>query len=230
MGKQSELRERVIERAETHLGYRARPNRDSVFGRKTGYNGQEWSGSFIEFVLIEERLTAGVAFVSTTAALSYFIREGQTVSTPKRGDIVFFAFSTDNPLSQMHVGLVTDASKWRSTNSFRTIEGQVSPGTARGHDEEDGVYVRTRYGTDVLSFVRPRYRPRPAPAEQQLSKVSEVQTALASLVGARGMVKGKRDGQTRSALRRFQLETGDLQGTGEMDDPTIGNLTATMLQ
>jgi peptidoglycan hydrolase-like protein with peptidoglycan-binding domain len=49
---------------------------------------------------------------------------------------------------------VTDVSRWRVDGAFKAIEGQVNAGQPKGPLEENGVYERTRYAPDVLTFAR----------------------------------------------------------------------------
>jgi len=235
--------ERVLDRARSYVGMRSRPLRDNDFGKQAGYGGFPWDGSFLQTVLREEGLTAGVSLTASTAALAFFVRTNRLFTTPKTGDIVFFHFaaSLQEPFAQPHVGLVSDARDWKRNRSFRSIEGEVSPGTPRGHGESDGVYERVRYETDVLAFVRPQYRkmgPTATPEDAPILRPSQfhqgtrhtqavvtLQTALHAAVDASGFARGKFDSQTRAAVRRLQREAGIADGVGAVDVKTLRALS-----
>lgn len=230
--------ERLIESARQHLGQRSRANKVNGYGAKVGYNGKPWDGSFLEAVYRDISMYPGTSLVNTTAALAYFTRTNRLFTKPKVGDLVFFAFSTDDDgFGQPHVGLVTSVSTWKTTNSFGTIEGQISSGNARAHVEEDGVYERkARYGSDVLAFARPVHKPRSIrtvpentvmlrPSQFQMNKTSKgvqiLQEALHRHLGVFGFIRGKFDEQTRAAVRRFQLEQGIVGLDGIPDEATL---------
>lgn len=152
----------LVDAASEYIGYTAKANRSSTFGQQAGVNGLNWDGAFIDVVAKE----SGVLIPSCTytpAALAAFIRTGRTFHVPKAGDIVFFAFATEDGerLAAPHVGIVTDVTAWKKHRSFKTVEAQVSQGTPRGNQDINGVYERIRYETDVLAFARPAKRGLP---------------------------------------------------------------------
>lgn len=227
----------LIDRATEHLAQRSRANKVNGYGAKVGYNGKPWDGSFLETVYRDISMYPGTSLVNTTAALAYFTRKNRLFTKPKVGDLVFFAFSTDDDgFGQPHLGIVTGTGTWKATNSFTTIEAQVSSGKARGHVEEDGVYDRVRYGSDVLAFARPINKPLKSktppentvmlrPSQFQMNKTSKgvqiLQEALHKHLGVSGFTRGKFDDQTRAAVRRFQLEQGIVGLDGIPDEATL---------
>ena len=236
----------VIEHARSYIGMRSRSFKTNGFGAKVGFQGKHWDGSFLATVLLETGVSVGVSLVSTTAALSFFHRTNRVFDNPRVGDFVFFAWSTDDDgFGQPHVGVVTDVRDWKKLNRFLSIEGQISPGTPKGHPENDGVYERVRYGSDVLAFVRPVYstgavkdlngdgeskvvRVRPASVKlgSKNSSVVAVQRALFDVTGAFGFEPGRFDSQTRSAFMRFQVESGLVGADGVPDTRSLELLSA----
>lgn len=234
----------VIEHARGYVGMRSRAFKSNGFGAKVGFSGKPWDGSFLATVLLETGVSCGVSLVSTTAALSFFNRTGRIFQRPAVGDLVFFAWSTDDDgFGQPHVGLVTDVRDWKTLNRFRSIEAQVSSGMPKGPTEEDGVFERTRYGSDVLAFVRPKFMTAPSLSVDRgegskpvrlanvklgakNSSVVAVQRALSEVTDAFGFDPGRFDSQTRSAFMRFQVESGLLDGDGTPDVVSLELLAA----
>lgn len=214
----------VLQQARSHLGYRSRAQKVNIFGSAIGHDGQAWAGSFLEFVMRQEMQLDLPNLTATASALAEFVRNRQTVENPRPGDLVFYGFSTDHPFAQPHIGIITDVTDWKQNGTFKAIEGQTTSGLARGPQEADGVYERTRFTTDVLLYVRPEYRTAVVPQEPekgvpyvrptmfQPNKVSKnvvlLQTALADTVSARGMIKGKFDPATRAGVAAFQRRIG----------------------
>lgn len=229
-----------METARKHIGYRSRAQKVNTYGAKLNMDGQAWAGAFLETVIRESGERGLPSFTSTTAALREFTRSNLLFRVPRVGDIVFYAFSTDNPLGQPHVGLVTDVSRWKADGLFKAIEGQTESGLPRGPQEADGVYERIRYATDVLTFARPNYNgetgktvhnstapfirvPNVQPGKTGKSVVL-LQQALADAVGASGMIKGKFDNATASAVAAYQRRIGYLNANGVPDVTTLSRL------
>lgn len=228
----------LIDRAQSYIGMRSRERKINDFGARSGLNGQAWNGAFLETVYSESFMSPGVSLVNTTAALSYFVRENRLYRKPKRGDIVFFNYSTDAVFGQPNIGLVTEV---RDNRSFRAVAGQVNPGTPRGHEDEDGVYEKTYYITEVVGFARPALRPRHTtvtPAEKlpalrasqfvngKTTKATVLlQTALHDVTGATDFKRGVFDSYTRTAVALFQREHGmPARRDGQVDEETLDRL------
>lgn len=236
--------ENVVAHARDHIGERSRVNKVNPYGAQVGYDGQAWAGSYLEMVMRWAGERGLPSLVSTASALSVFHREGRISVSPQVGDIVFYAFSTDHQFAQPHIGLVTDVSQWKLNGAFRAVEGQTASGLPRGPQENDGIYERTRFSTDVLAFARPAYGdteiteepesgvPAVRPAQFQPNKVSKacvyLQTALHETVGARGMTRGKFDAATRSAVAAYQRRIGYVgdAASGLPDGTTLRRLAA----
>lgn len=236
-----EISDRVIARAEAYLGFTSRANRVNGFGAGVRQNGKPWDGSFLETVMFEAKLSGVPAFTSTASALAFFMRTNRIVSKPQRGDIVFFAFSSDDDgFGQPHVGLVTHTADFKSVGRFRTVEAMTSTGSSQGPQEENGVYYRDRYDSDVLAFARPRYaepltvpsvpensvsRARLTPSNFERGKMSNptwlVQYALHDVLGTSNFNRGHYDKKTVSAVHAYQRHIGLVQTTGNLDELTL---------
>jgi hypothetical protein len=144
--------------ASAYVGYTARPNANDflAFSRVTGE--YQWDGSFVD-VVSDKTVTAGLLpkHANTTSALSFYTRNGWTRRAPKAGDLVFYTAPVKVQASRYlspRIGIVTSAKGWRVNGTFRAIEAQTYSGLPRAPKELNGVYERTRYSTDVISFVR----------------------------------------------------------------------------
>lgn len=228
----------IIEQAQRHVGYRSQPERRSAMQLRE-YLGKPWNGTFIDRVLHDAFGDfAEVRFVSTVAALGYYTYRNRLYRKPKAGDIVFFNFAS-NPqeaFEQPHVGVVIEVKK---DGSFRTVEGETSPGTPQGSQLADGVFERVRYLSDVIGFVRPKPRTVPLnPSEVGTVKMSyfesngetvkravrTVQVALNRVRPKLWFTEGKRDGRFKSALGMYARETGTVGNRGEITMPVLQTL------
>ena len=225
-------RRAFLSEAASQVGYTSRPNRNSAFGERTGYNAQPWSGSFIDYVAGKTNVDIpSIAY--SAAALQHFVRTGTLYVRPKPGDIVFFAFSTGAHFEMPHVGIVTETLGVSFNGSFRTIEAEIDAGTPKGQNTRDGVHTRVRYLTDVIGFGRPNFRrtrvklqPEGGPEDLQLSTnvrkinlarvlswkpcmdVELIQIALSTTADLQNAKKGFFDAHTRSAFANFQRSVG----------------------
>lgn len=245
----------LVEAASSYVGYTAKANKVSTFGAQTGTNGLNWDGAFVDVVTRDSGLLLP-ACIYTPAALAAYIRTRRIFHAPKVGDIVFFAFAADDgeELAAPHVGIVTDVSRWKSHRSFKTVEAQVSSGQPRGPQDNNGVYERTRYESDVLAFARPKLRRRASEAEpastdsgvptvlpayltrcttaskastanpEHRKAVELVQTALAQEVGLREADRGIFNAKTVTALAAFQRSIGHVNADGTPDDASLAEL------
>lgn len=240
---------RVLSTASRQIGYVAQSNRNSAFGQRVGLPNQTWSGSFLDVVFLESTASLDVpTFAYTPSALAYFVEHNRLFRKPKQGDIVFYAFPTEDGLAQPHVGIVTDTSNWKVNGAFKAIEAQTDSGLPRGSRDKDGVYERIRYSTDVLAFARPgiklakslrasnfTYSPDRASeyiakvnssiTNQPFDEVAEIQMRLASTVGLRNARKGVFDAHTRSAYAKWQRYIGyGSKATGQPDADSLDQL------
>jgi hypothetical protein len=228
---QPSKRDLFIAEAASQVGYTARPNRNSFYGERTGYNSHPWSGSFIDVIAHSTDVDIP-SLVYPTAALQVFMKTGRLHVTPKPGDIAFFAFPTEGHFDVQHVGIVEDVTGVTFNGSFKTIEANIDTGLAKGPQDRNGIFERTRYLTDVIGFGRPNFRRTrmqlPAeggPEDLQLSTkpvvnlarvltwkpsmdVELIQIALAATSDLRNAKKGVFDAQTKSAFASFQRSVG----------------------
>lgn len=240
---------RVLSTASRQVGYVAQANRASAFGQRVGLPNQTWAGSFLDVVFTEATASLSVpTFAYTPSALAYFVEHNRLFRQPKQGDIVFYAFPTEDSLAQPHVGIVTDTSNWKVNGAFKAIEAQTDSGLPRGSRDKDGVYERIRYSTDVLAFARPKFQARstdmklnflysPDRASEYIAKVNssitnqpfdevaEIQMRLASTVGLRNARRGVFDAHTRSAYAKWQRFMGyGNRATGQPDADSLTQL------
>lgn len=130
------------------------PNSNNVkyntwyYGKAVNGSAYPWCCAFISW------LFKGTNLVKKTAScqdlLTWFEQNGQTVKTPKVGDIVFFKYSTNNRRTN-HVGLVVGV----SAGSIQTIEGNTS---LTSNDNGGAVMQRTRK-SNIVAYARPKYEP-----------------------------------------------------------------------
>jgi hypothetical protein len=210
--------------AASHLGYRSHAGRVSFYGERNGYSGQPWSGSFIDYVAKVTDVDIP-SCVYPPAAAANFLRTGRLYVNPKPGDIVFFNFSTGAHFEMPHVGIVIDVTGVTFNGSFKTIEANIDTGLAKGPQDRNGIFERTRYLTDVIAFGRPNFSrsrlkegdPDPSLPPVNLARVLSlkpcldvelIQLALAEEVGLRNAKRGTYDAQTKSAFANFQRKIG----------------------
>ena len=122
----------------------------------------------------------------TPSGLSWFKARGQVVSTPKRGDIVYFYYPSKGRVA--HVGIVERV----DGNYIVTIEGNTN---TSGSSQGNGVYRLRRLITSNTIFCRPAYAtpgyppvpaPAPTPAPTPVRRPKEVGTvSVAHLKEAR---------------------------------------------
>jgi len=217
-----ELREKFLERALSYEGQQAMErNGTSTFGSMVGYGSAPWDGAFVDVVGREAGISLP-ACVSTAAALSEFMLDNRVRSRPRPGDLVFFATSTA-PFGQPRLGIVVSVEGWERSGRFITIEGNSSSGLPQSNDLPTGVFRRTHFNTEVLAFVRPRFRAlkrgekkvdTPVVNFSHLTSgrknahVRVVQLALVSAVGLRGYEPGNWCRLTTLAFARYQRRIG----------------------
>lgn len=148
----------LAEAASAYTGYTSR-DVNNTFAIDTGYTGGfQWDGSFIDRIFKDAKAASSLpSHVNTATALGFYIKNGWLRTKPTVGDLVFYSFPTASQTVSFdppHVGIVTDVSKWKTDRIFKAIEGQVNSGLPKAPTDDNGVYERTRYATDVLTFVR----------------------------------------------------------------------------
>lgn len=220
---QRTLAARLALQAREACGYRALPNRGSLYGSVVSYPNQPWGGAFVTVTAME----AGVEIYPCTdavAALAYYSKSNRVYRKPQEGGLVFFAFSGNGQFGQPAVGIVTDVSEYRELGRFRAVLGEVASGLPRASDTPNGVFEISFYAADVLAFVRPRYRQIETEPEKftakatvRLSRLGKskrnadivtVQQALLETVGLTGAERGRFDKSTVSSYCAWQRMCG----------------------
>ena len=235
----------VVASAEAWLGYVAPPNGRTVFGEKTGYDGNIWSGSFIDFVFKEAGVTIP-SCVYSPSGLAEFYKSGRVKMRPQPGDIAFFTFPTGEIFGTPHVGLVADTSRFKTDGLVGTIEGNVNSGLPKSDTFIRGVFKRVRSQHEIIGFARPTYRPgnikahkgqratisfeHIRPGRRNIS-VGHVQLALRKVTGSLGKITPDLfDGSTQHAYARWQRIIGYVgeRANGVPDEASLkllGDLT-----
>jgi hypothetical protein len=137
-----------------------------------------------------------------------------------------------------HVGVVTETDRYKSQGVFAAIEAQVSSGLPKASKDRDGVFLRARVRNDVLAFVRPEFKHRPAIGEtpETAAKISirsikasnkpnldteALQRALTLKCDLQGYTPGIFDAKTKLALARWMRSIGfvgaDAEGEPELN-------------
>lgn len=225
--QETELRDRFLEEARSHLGYRTRPGGLSEFGVQTGYQGHDipWDGSFVDVVA----RAAGVsipACVYTPSGLAEFIYSRRVGFQPAPGDIVFYSFPTAERFGAPHCGIVTGlGADFVQTGRFFAIEGQTSSGLGRDSADRLGVYERSRWIHETIAFGRPDFKARPGReagvqtgnvfvrlarvrSGRRNADIERIQDALVLVAGLKAYTRGSWDQATRDAYARWQRMIG----------------------
>jgi hypothetical protein len=231
--------EQFVSTAESQIGYTARLGRENMYGERLGVNGQPWDGLFIDWVAREVGLPLH-PHIFPPVALADYLRNGRLYFSPQRGDIVFFQTSTVSDFGTPHVGIVTDTQRFIIDGTFESVEGMVDSGQPKGGIDLNGVFKRVRHKLDVIGFGRPKFRnpvarlrgiletptdalfallPSQVKPGLRNKHVEQLQLALASATGVRGLPRGHFDGRTKAAFSFFQRSLGyaSSQATGIPD-------------
>ena len=225
---QREARDRFLEAARSHLGYKTRPSGLSDFAAQTGYSGHAipWSGSFVDVVARDSGLIIP-SCVYTPSGLGEFVADGRVVTRPEPGDLVFYVFPTAEQFGMPHVGIVSDVDRYVETGAFKAIEAQVASGLPKASTDRTGIFERVRWRSEVLVFARPDFKLRPAKEPKMQTdglatirerdvrpgkKNSSVQTVQEALVAlgllSSSQVTGEYDPGTQRAYARWQRRIG----------------------
>lgn len=150
---------KVVEVAQSQIGYKEGKNNDTIFGKWFGANNQPWCATFVSWCFNEAGLITKIAaqskkgFASCDLGLKWFAKKGKIipVGQAKAGDIVFFQFDKDAQAD--HVGIVK--SNNAALKYLQVIEGNTSSGNAGSQSNGDGVFLRKRSYSLVMGVVRP---------------------------------------------------------------------------
>lgn len=150
--------EAVIDQANDWLGFTEGPDNTQPFGEWDGLPHGAWCGQFVSYCLAK----AGVAGDwrgtdsqrYTPAAATRWKVKGRWRQSPRRGDLVFFAWGDGGDWID-HIGIVTGVGDWDARGVVATIEGNAQPpggGT-------QGVFRHRRDRSVIAGFARPKYGP-----------------------------------------------------------------------
>ena len=217
------LASNLIKEAEAWLGFTANTNGRTPFGERSGYDGNVWAGSFIDFIFHEAGLTIP-SCVYPPSGMAEFNKLGRLKQRPRPGDIAFFVFPTGETFGVSHIGLVADTSRWNGDGLVGTIEAQINSGLPKGDVYVMGVYRRVRSKHEIIGFGNPRHRPgrKKSPTGQRAGlqlpsirlgrrnkSIGLVQLALSKVTGGLGrFIPDLFDGSTQQAYARWQRQIG----------------------
>lgn len=237
-----------VDKALSFVGYRARENRDNMFGERRNLNGQPWDGMFIDVVAEEAGLDdrALPRLIYAPVAMSQFVQTDRFFKRPAKGDIVFFDTSTVSDFGVPHVGIVTDASRHAIDGTFECVEGMTPSGMPKRSDPSDGVYLRRRHASEVIGFGRPKFSKRQVNKPQDVDgkpsalptvnlaqlrnggrpnrSVELVQVALSQVTGITGYDRAKFCKRTQLAYAKFRRSLGYTASASSATDVDINSL------
>jgi len=145
---------KIVQTAIGELGYSESPPESNMtkYGEFYGMNGVPWCAIWVSWVYAQTNIPLGhidsdKGMYYTPSALNHFKQNGEVVTSPLPGDIVFFDWQGDGKVD--HVGLfLQDYDKI----SFFSLEGN----TAIGNNSNGGqVMLRLRRYKNAI-FVHPR--------------------------------------------------------------------------
>jgi cell wall-associated NlpC family hydrolase len=143
---------KVIAIAENEVGYIESSNNGTKYGEEYGMNNNAWCAMFVWWVFKhaggESLYYGGKKTAYCPTLYKYYKSNGQLVSSPKAGDIIFFSYNGGSSCN--HVGLVV--SDPDSSGKFYTVEGNAGSKSDR--------VVKNSYKTtssSILGYARPAY-------------------------------------------------------------------------
>jgi hypothetical protein len=248
--KTEPLCDEFVDKALSFIGYRARENRDNIFGERRNLNGQPWDGIFIDVVAEESGMPTGIdgaipVLTYAPTAMSQFVKADRFFKRPAKGDIVFFETSTVSDFGVPHVGIVTDASRHAIDGSFECVEGMTSSGMPKRVEGSDGVHLRRRHVSEVIGFGRPNFAKTNGSPKVQVDgprlptvtlahlrngarpnkSVELLQIALAQVTGITGYDRAKFCKRTQLAYAKFRRSLGYPNSSASATDVDIKSLT-----
>lgn len=146
-------RSKVIAKARSQVGYQRKPSRWNIFARDVypTVQSQPYCGVFAAWVIIKAtgldvRKVCWMPFVPSIEAWARKNGAWKT-SGQKDGDLVVFGFGKS---SAQHVGFA-----WRDegSKSYRSVEGNTTPGAAGNQGNGGGVHVRYRTRSQIRGWV-----------------------------------------------------------------------------
>ena len=148
----------LLDTAREFVGYTARPGANDFLAHSNVTGDYQWDGSLID-VLVDKTVRPGLLprHAHPTLALSFYIRNGWNRRVPKPGDLVFYSQPLPVKVQRYlspRIGIVSSTEGWKRNRTFKAIDGQTHSGLPRAPRDNNGIYERTHFQTDVLCFVR----------------------------------------------------------------------------
>lgn len=148
--------QRFIEIAAAELGTIEEGNNLTKYGKFTGFDGQPWCGSFVNWCAAQ----AGIkmhSVVSTAIGAHKFKEVSRWSNMPQVGRLAFMDFPHDGVDRISHIGIVV---KLLDNHQVLTIEGN----TAGTGDQRNGGMVMLKVrnygeGKEILGFGIPKFVP-----------------------------------------------------------------------
>lgn len=158
----------VLNVAAKEIGYREGRDANGNWNNRTKFNTWyaervnnstfmtvAWCAIFVSWVAWKASALSIIPLHAwTPAGLAWFKARGRVVSTPRRGDIVYFYYASMGRVG--HVGIVESV----GSGYIVTIEGNTN---TNGSSQGNGVYRLKRAITSSQIFCRPAYTPTVAP-------------------------------------------------------------------
>ena len=168
-------------------------------------SGTAWCGIFVSWVFNEAK--ANDLFLSKKKNPAYVPNIDEwgkkdklivNKNNGKKGDIIIFDWGNDG--TRDHVGLVVDKNK---DGTYKTIEGNTNGGM---------VAERTRYKSDIMHFIRPKYEEEKPKKKYNLKRKLKKGCTGEDVKKLQKKLKIKADGifgdQTLKALKKYQYDKG----------------------
>lgn len=148
--------DQMVAMCASQIGFKEGPNNDTKYGVWYGLNHGAYCDMGISWCADQLGASDIIGkFAYCPSHVNWFKARGQWVTTPRRGDIVFFSWD-GGPIAD-HVGIVEVANSWPTTIEFNT-----SSGAAGSQSNGDGVYRRVRNPAYILGYGRPNYSDVPS--------------------------------------------------------------------
>lgn len=152
----------VLRAAAGEIGYAEIPPNKTKYGEWYGMDYNPWCDMFVSWAAAKagEGKTVG-KFASTRAHWAWLVKNGTLVTTPRLGDIVFYAWDGGGVSGIDHIGYVE---RWwpGDPHPLQTVEGNTSTGGSAEQIRNGGGVLRVRRTMfAVAGFLRPNYAPEP---------------------------------------------------------------------
>ena len=186
----------IISIAQREIGTVESPANSNNVKYNTWYYGKQVSGSAYPWCAVFiSWLFKGTNLVKRTAScadmLDWFEKNGQVVSKPQAGDIVFFKYNTNNRKTN-HVGLIISV----SGGVLTTIEGNTSTSS----NDNGGKVMKRMRKSNIVAYARPKYE-----TISPTKSISEI--AIEVINGEWGDGNNRRQKLTRAGYNYTDVQT-----------------------